>query len=351
MSSFPTDPLILSGLIFGGALVVASVATGWYLRWALRHQILDRPNERSSHRIPTPRGGGVGLVFAMLLSLAIWAIPGLDTFQPMASALWLGTLLLAGVSWFDDLRGLPALVRLAVQSAAAAAVVIVWGMRSGAPGFGTVAGFGLALFLVAWIVTHVNFYNFMDGIDGLAAGQATLVGLAWMIAGWWQGTFMLMALGAALGAACLAFLRFNWPPARLFMGDVGSASLGFIAGTLPLLAPGLPLADALIFAALTSAPFLIDATLTLFKRAAKNENLLQAHRSHQYQRLVASGWSHRTVTLLYLGWAAACATSALCWIARMPAKEWLAAAVLLIPEVSLALLVDIRCKHPVRSPD
>lgn len=350
MSTLPSDPLVLSGLTVVGSLVVTYATTGWYLRWALRHQVLDRPNERSSHHTPTPRGGGVGIVLAMLINLGLWLWDD-HTLRPMIAALVIGMLVLAMVSWLDDLRGLPAIGRLTVQTGTAAGVVLAWGAASGSIVLSTVAGSALTLFLVAWIVTHVNFYNFMDGIDGIAAGQAAIVGLAWMIVGRWQDSHLLTALGGGLAAACLAFLCFNWPPARIFMGDVGSASLGFLTGTLPLFTPVLPLADALIFSTLVSAPFLIDASVTLVQRLLRRENLLQAHRSHQYQRLVASGWSHRTVTALYLGWAIACAAAALWWLAAMPNRELLALGTLIVPEVSLAILTNIRCKRMIRNSD
>lgn len=344
MPAFPSNPVVLSGIIFCGSLVVAYTTTGWYLRWALRHQVLDQPNERSSHHIPTPRGGGVGIVFAMLLNLGFWVWDGHVLNQTLA-ALGLGTVALATISWIDDLIGLPALTRLAVQTGTAAVVVFAWGTASDSTLPMTATGAVLAFFLIAWIVTHLNFYNFMDGIDGIAATQAAFVGLAWMIAGWWRDSHILTFLGCGLSASCLAFLCFNWPPARIFMGDVGSASLGFLAGTMPLLANDMALVDSLVFAGLVSGPFLMDATLTLILRASRRENLLNAHRTHQYQRLVASGLSHQSVTFLYSAWAVVCAACGLCWLANVPMKNILVISALIVPEAVLAILTIIRCER------
>jgi UDP-N-acetylmuramyl pentapeptide phosphotransferase/UDP-N-acetylglucosamine-1-phosphate transferase len=134
------------------------------------------------------------------------------------------------------------------------------------------------------------------------------------------------------------------------MGDVGSASLGFLAGSMPLLRPTPTLADAMIFGGLVSAPFLIDALVTLTQRALQKENLMQAHRSHQYQRLVSSGWSHRRVTLIYAAWALLCATCGLCWLANVPGKKILVIMVLVLPELSLAMLANILCKRSAGNP-
>lgn len=350
MTETPINPLVVSALIFGGTLALSYGGTHWYLRWALRHQVLDQPNSRSSHRVPTPRGGGVGIVLAVLLNLFLWAWHR-DFSDPVVIAFGLGALLLAAVSWLDDLRGLSALLRLAVQIGTALGVVLALGASPGMAGWPMVTGWLTASFLTVWIVTHVNFYNFMDGIDGLAACQSAVAGLAWMIAGWWLGEVMIAGLGCALLAATLAFLFFNWPPARIFMGDVGAAFLGFFSGTLPLLSPVPRLADTLVFAALVSAPFLVDASMTIVKRLINRENLLQAHRSHQYQRLVATGWSHRRVTLIYAGWALASGASGLCWLADIYGKYLLAGTVLILPEVSLAILIQIRSNRTSRNID
>jgi UDP-N-acetylmuramyl pentapeptide phosphotransferase/UDP-N-acetylglucosamine-1-phosphate transferase len=159
---------------------------------------------------------------------------------------------------------------------------------------------GLAL----WLVGTVNLYNFMDGIDGIAGVQAVVAGLAWALWGAWVGAAGVLAVGALVAAAAAGFLTLNWPPARIFMGDAGSTVLGFLLAAAPLLAaqeaPGaVPFDRLLIAGALGLWPFLLDGTFTLFRRLAKGENILQAHRSHLYQRLVIAGRSHQTVTLVY----------------------------------------------------
>lgn len=158
--------------------------------------------------------------------------------------------------------------------------------------------------LTIWIVGALNIYNFMDGIDGIAGIQAVVAGVAWAIFGALLGAPYVAFVGAIVAAGALGFLTLNWPPAKIFMGDAGSTVLGYMFAVMPMLivveakeAGGFD--RALLAAALVLWPFLVDGTFTIFRRLRNRENILKAHRSHLYQRLVIAGKSHQQVTLVY----------------------------------------------------
>jgi UDP-N-acetylmuramyl pentapeptide phosphotransferase/UDP-N-acetylglucosamine-1-phosphate transferase len=228
------------------------------------------------------------------------------TSKGIYSAYALGAVLIVAVSWLDDLHRIPSGIRLCVHATAAAVAIAGVSGYSAGSGPARLDWYG-ALIALLWVVGLVNAYNFMDGIDGIAAGQAVVAGLGWwLIAGensFPLGTWCLLAAGASLG-----FLIHNWPPARIFMGDAGSAFLGYTFAVIPLMfaaltnaAPG----PGLLIGILLVWPFVFDTSLTFLRRLARGENVFMAHRSHLYQRVVIAGWSHRAATLLYLGLAAA----------------------------------------------
>ncbi len=301
-------PLLLLGiaLVAGG---VTAVTVELVRGWAARRSLLDLPNERSSHHVPTPRPGGLAFVPVLLGGLALWwaslppalrgdAVPLLAT---VASALGI-----AAVSLRDDVRPLPPAVRLCAHLAGAALVMAsVGGVRTivawpldvhvTVPAVGLAAG-------ILWTAWFVNAFNFMDGVDGIAGTQAFVAGIAWVGYGVLASSVLLAGAGALLAGTMAGFLIHNWPPARIFMGDVGSAVLGLLLATTPwVLGP----ADLWLASILPLWPFLFDTGVTLIRRGLRRERLWEAHRSHFYQRLVISGWSHRNVSLLYGGLAAA----------------------------------------------
>lgn len=281
-----TAPLI--GLL---AFLAAWPATAAIRGAAVRRDVLDRPNARSSHTVPTPRGGGLSFVaVVLLLLLAVAEQPGGGR---LAAALLVGGLPVAAVGLVDDLRSLPAAVRAAVHTVAAAAVVLLLDL----PLPGGWQGLVLGAAAVVGLVWSINLYNFMDGIDGLAGGQAAVaaVALAVLVPG--PGAVDHAAL--ALAGAVLGFLVLNAPPAKIFMGDVGSGFLGLVLGVL-LLAASTSGAPALPVLALVVAPFLVDATATLAVRVARGERWYEPHRDHVYQRLTRRGWSHRRVSAGYV---------------------------------------------------
>ena len=267
-----------------GAALGSSLLTGAVRRYALRSDLLDVPNERSLHRTPIPRGGGLAIALVTLGGLTAAALLSRIPAQ-VGWALGVGGALVAAVGWLDDRRGVSARLRAAVHLIAAGwAAYWIWGELSLA-----------ALAGVVCIIWAINLYNFMDGIDGLAGAEAGSVGII-------AGALFLMAgrddlavVAFLVAAAATGFLGWNWPPARIFMGDVGSGFLGFTFGALALIADrsgALPLALGLLLAGV----FAFDATITLLRRMARGERWQEAHRSHAYQRLVQAGRTHAEVT-------------------------------------------------------
>src|SRR5512139_2603528 len=239
---------------------------------------MDHPNERSLHETPTPRIGGLGIMAGVLVA-AGWLADG--ALLPVA----LGAFALAAVSVLDDLRGLPVRVRFLAHFVAAAGCLRALGLTGWALLAGTLA--------VVWMT---NLYNFMDGSDGLAGGMAAIGFGALALAAWLGDAPGLAVFCAAIAAAALAFLRFNFPPARVFMGDAGSIPLGFMAATLGILGAQQGVWPWL-FPLLVFSPFIVDASVTLSGRALRGEKIWQAHRSHYYQRVVLLGASHRQLAL------------------------------------------------------
>ncbi len=254
---------------------------------ATRWGLLDQPNVRSSHRTVTPRGGGVALIVSAAVSLAV-ARP-LWTGTRGAGALLAGALIMGAVGLADDRASLSPLTKFVLQLVAA--IVCVSG-TGGLPRLPLPAPLDAELGPVAlpvavlWIVVVVNFYNFLDGIDGLAAAQGLVTGLGIAVAGWHP---LASLTGVAIAAGCAGFLVFNWHPARIFLGDAGSGFLGYTFAALPMLAPEPQRAEAVIFVAISLWLFLADATWTLGRRVLRGARWHRAHREHLYQRLVILG--------------------------------------------------------------
>lgn len=258
------------------------------LAWLKRRQIMDLPNERSSHTLPTPRGGGLATTPAMALMLLATLYGG----APLG-ALGLGALALMAVSWIDDRKGLPAAPRFAAHALVAAGF-LAWIESHGPIFLGLLPGWAdFTLALLGWL-WFVNLYNFMDGIDGITGIETACLG---------AGIALVAALGTAepllppalvTAAVGAAFLLFNWHPAKLFLGDSGSVPFGFVLGGLLIaLAQAGQLAAALIL----PAYYVADATITLVRRALNGEKVWQAHRKHFYQRAVQGGKRHDQVAL------------------------------------------------------
>lgn len=264
--------------------VVAFAAIAIFARLRLAQRLADQPNERSLHQEARPRVGGLGLLAGAIP--AAWWFAGDELRWTLTAAV-----ALAAISAVDDARSLPVGLRLAAHAAAA---IVAVGLGALAP-FSAIALF-LWLLLVLAIVWMTNLFNFMDGADGLAGGMAAIGFAALALAAARAGSTEIAAVAAALSVAAVAFLAFNFPPARVFLGDAGSIPLGFLAGALSWsgVARGL-WPD--WFPLLVFSPFIVDASVTLARRLARGERVWIAHRSHAYQRLVLAGWSHRRLAL------------------------------------------------------
>jgi Fuc2NAc and GlcNAc transferase len=282
--------------VLGGCtFVVSLLLTALVRRNVERHGVIDIPNERSSHRAPTPRGGGIAIVTATTAALLVlYAAGSIDA--RLALALVGGGLAVAAVGFLDDRHQVPAAARFLVHVAAAVwALVLLGGLPPLRFGATTVtaglSGYLLGTLAIVWVL---NLFNFMDGIDGIAASEATFIA--------WAGALLARpvyggasAAAVVLGAACLGFLRWNWAPARIFMGDVGSGYLGYVIAVLAVsLAHRTP--SALWVWLILGGVFFVDATVTLLQRLLRGRRVYQAHRDHVYQWLARRWHSHARAT-------------------------------------------------------
>jgi Fuc2NAc and GlcNAc transferase len=271
-------------------LFVSAALCGGYLWCARRWNLVAHPNERSSHTQATPHGGGIGMIaaFALVVAASPLVSPGEATEVGLIAAT---ALFLVVVGVLDDLRGLSVRLRFALYALCCVFAVVVM-MPAGDLVFA-----GIALLGLLWLM---NLYNFMDGIDGIAASQAIVASGAAAVLAWGSGgAGSYVAVCAVFAAAQLGFLCWNWPPARLFMGDAGSIPTGFVLGALALWGHWqqlLPIACWLVLLGV----FIADASYTLARRFARGENVTQAHREHVYQRLSRHWGSHLMVDLLLL---------------------------------------------------
>ena len=286
-------------------LLVAVFAVSWVLtlilrRYALAKSLMDIPNERSSHSVPTPRGGGVAIVVAFLLALPVLA--SLNLLSPAALyGLFGAGLLVAVIGFADDHGHIAARWRL-LGHFIAAAWALFW--LNGLPPvelFSITVDLGwfgniLALVYLVWML---NLYNFMDGIDGLASAEAISVCLGMCLVYWLSGNVELIWMPLILTAAVAGFLWWNFPPARIFMGDAGSGFLGVVLGTLSLqsswASPSLLWSWIILLGV-----FIVDATWTLMQRLLRGDKIYQAHRSHAYQHAAGKLGSHKNTAGLIL---------------------------------------------------
>jgi len=288
-------------LFFVEAFGISFLLTGVILRFSLERRLLDIPNDRSSHLIPKPRLGGIAITLSFYLTCATLLIAGYHPFGSsfaLAGALG-GGAVIAGAGLLDDLRGLDARLKLLIQFVAAA-IAVASGIVLREFSIPLIGSFELGALAVpatlVWIVAMVNFYNFIDGIDGLAAGIGMIASsFLFFIAGM-TGVAGARSLYAALAGSSFGFLRFNFPPARIFMGDMGSTFIGYLFAVLAVIGQGYGVPAFLTVLLLASS--LGDAALTLVRRALKREKLFSPHRTHYYQRLTSLGLSHKQVTLL-----------------------------------------------------
>lgn len=290
------------------ATCAASYAlTAWLLHHSRIGRIVDLPNARSSHSTPTPRGGGLSMVvLTTCAALVLCATARMSL--PLTAVLVAGGLSVAGVGFLDDVRSAPILLRMSVHIGAALWAVYLLGTPLS-------AGITAVVITVLGIAWLLNLFNFMDGIDGLAASEAAFVL-------WASAALSLSMAGASAvdvapamiaGAACVGFVLWNWSPAAIFMGDVGSGYLGYLIAVLAISSARSGLLDIYVWVILLGV-FLVDATLTLARRLLRAERVYQAHRTHAYQWLARRWRSHAWVTIAVIavnvGWLLPCAALA-----------------------------------------
>ncbi|MCU1288419.1 MAG: tagO [Acidobacteria bacterium] len=289
-------------ILFLTTFLLSYIGVEWFRRWSTKKQIYDIPNERSSHKAPVPRGGGLIFVIISILFYSVYTFINNGTVEYSYVA---AAFLITSISWLDDLCSISVVWRFLVHAIATSLIIYSYGYIDVLylPFLGTFetgrAGF---VFSFLWIVWLTNAYNFMDGIDGIAGLQAVTAGLGWFLAGKMLGLDESAVYGGIIAFSCLGFLMHNWQPAKIFMGDVGSAFLGFSFAVLPLIAKKENPDQFYLFPVLSVVLvwfFVFDSAFTLFRRLLKKEKIWTAHREHIYQRLVIKGFTHRFVTILY----------------------------------------------------
>ncbi|RBJ79149.1 glycosyl transferase [Pseudomonas sp. MWU12-2534b] len=287
-------------LLFGGAALASLLLTGLFRRYALARSLMDVPNERSSHSVPTPRGGGLSIVICFLVALPYLVLSFDISWSHIWSLLGAGALVTL-VGFLDDHGHIAARWRLLSHFAAA-----VFGVSflSGIPSIdflGSVYSFGWLgyVFFVLYLVWLLNLYNFMDGIDGIASVEAVCVCFGVCLIYWILGDVGLIGAPLLLATSVLGFLYWNFPPARIFMGDAGSGFLGITMGLLSLQAALVSPHFFWVWLILLGV-FIVDATLTLLVRMLRGDKVYEAHRSHAYQFASRQVGAHLPVTLVVM---------------------------------------------------
>lgn len=314
------------------AFLISVAGVGLALRYAQRAGLLDVPNHRSSHSVPTPRGGGIALVGSVLL-IGAYDASGIRDVSRWVLLILIGSVAaLAFVGWLDDRGSLRVGLRLSIHTGCSVAVALL--VNEIAPLAGAL-NFAWLVWWGFWTVASVNIVNFMDGIDGMVAAQGVVYGT--FLFALLSGSTLGGRFGLILAAACLGFLVWNWAPARMFMGDVGSGPLGLffvIGGALALK----EVPAALVF--LPLFPLFLDALVTVVIRFRRGDRLTDAHRSHLYQRLANGGYGHARVTSIY---AFAAAIGAIVALSLKGASAYRTTAVILIYVV--AVLISWKLLH------
>ncbi len=343
-----TAAAIATHLAFCACLALLSAAT---VRLMIRVGAVDTPGSRSSHTKPTPKGGGVGIVLAFLLGIAV--LYRYAAFSRIADPYFRAVILAAAgiaiVAYLDDILYWPAWVKLLAQLAAA--LLAVGGGLSlpflRLPGLGTVAlGWLGPVITVAWILMATNAMNFIDGLNGLASGVTAITCIVLAAIGAWLGASFLYFASLILLAGLLGFLPFNFPNARIFMGDVGSQFCGFLLAVLAIAAGRFETVElSVAVVPMLLAGVLFDVAFTLLRRILAGERLAQAHRGHLYQLAHRSGMPAVQVTLVHWGFAIWGGLCCLGFLSAAPAWKPFWVAMVLPPQLAWLLVVDRLAAH------
>jgi len=300
------------------AFAVSAMIVYAFATTALRNLCLDRPNDQSIHEHPIPRCGGIGVLFGAVSAVAFLPLP-----TPLGTIVWLAAALFA-VSLLDDFLHIPALVRLGAHAAAALTAALFIGLSLS----------GGLIVVVVGLMWMTNLYNFMDGSDALAGSMGVIGFATYAVGALVAGDEAFAQVCACLSTATLGFLIWNWPPARIFLGDGGAIPLGFLSGTLGYYgyAQG---HWSIAFPLLVFLPFIADASLTLIHRVIRQQNLFQAHREHFYQRLLTvHGWTKTELAAFGSG---VMVLSAGCALVFARGTIWVGAIALLVALIVMVL--------------
>lgn len=278
-------------------LLATALLTGLVRRHALRRDLLDVPNERSSHTVPTPRGGGVAIVIVVCIT---WVVATIFNLLPVniSGTLLGGGLAVAVIGYVDDRVHVPVAIRMLVHFAAALGVVLGIGYIEALslPGGSLELGLVGAAIATLYIVWLLNLTNFMDGIDAIAGIEVvTVMGAAGALL-WYVGDSSLAVVSLVVGAAAAGFLPWNWPPAKIFLGDVGSGFVGYCFGAIAVISHAIGSLDIYVWSILLGS-FIVDATVTLIRRLARRQRVYEAHRSHAYQHAALRYRAHAPVSI------------------------------------------------------
>ncbi len=318
----PLDTPISAAAAFASFLLSVS-ATRWLALHGARLGPVDHPNARSLHSTPVPRSGGLAVLLGLGGPLLVLAALGISA--PELGWIAAAVLPVAGIAYLDDLGEVSRRLRLIAQSAAALLLMsggLRWTLLE-LPGWVMVfPGWVAVVLSLVYVVWLINLYNFMDGMDGFAAGMALFGFSAFAVLGWSGGESLFAIASVCVALAAAGFLTSNFPPARIFLGDSGSSSLGLLVAAFSLWGSHLGLFP-LWSAWLAFSPFIVDATWTLLARLGRGERIWEPHRCHHYQRLVLAGWSHRRTLLRAYPIMAAAAACAVASPSLPPREQWL----------------------------
>lgn len=330
--------MAMSALFVG---IVSMLLTRWLANPNSAIRILDHPNDRSLHSAPVSRTGGIAICGSLFVGLMmLWL--GFDIALLPRQVVY-GVVIIAILAIFEDRLGLSPLIRLCVQLGAALLLVSDGFLMHGelVPGVNLPSELAVSVLIaVTMTLWLINLYNFMDGMDGFAGGMAVIGFGALAGLGMLKGDMHFATAALIICTAVAGFLWFNFPPAKIFMGDTGSTTLGFLVAAFAIWASRAKIAD-LWLTLLIFSPFIMDASVTLLRRLVQGKPVWQAHRSHYYQRLVQIGWGHRRTVVVEYVVMLFCAISALFIYDKSPLIQWFVLIIVACGYVSAAIFVHL----------
>lgn len=334
------SPALQLGLVAGLAFILSFGLTPLVRLVGRKVDLIDRPNPRSAHLEPVPRSGGYAILLAIVVIVVVFFNPG----EPQLRAIILGGLIMGVAGGVDDLIGLSQLWKFLAQISAGGLAILggslaILHVKVPLTTNLTVSAIPAFLLTLLWIASYTNAFNFMDGVNGIAAGHAIVAGATLGVLSFRAGDFSGCVLATAISAAAAGFLPWNFPVSSIFMGDLGSGTLGFLLACL-VVRYGIFSEGDLLPAAIVLLPFLMDTGVTLARRILRGEPFLRPHRSHFYQRLHRLGWSHARVTVVWSSMAIVCGGLALRWSSTSEAIRPLVLGVALAMIVGVFLAIE-----------